>query len=57
MDEGRLDKTSYGKERPVALGSNEDAWAQNRRTETIIQGGEAFSANPLSSEPFAVTGS
>ncbi len=57
VDEGRLDKTSYGKERPVALGSNEDAWAQNRRTETIIQGGEAFSANPLSSEPFAVTGS
>ena len=27
----RLDTISYGKERPAVLGSNEDAWAQNRR--------------------------
>ncbi len=28
---GRIQKTSYGKERPEALGSNEAAWAKNRR--------------------------
>ena len=27
----RLDTVSYGKERPVAIGSTEDAWAKNRR--------------------------
>ncbi len=27
---------SYGKERPVALGSNEAAWAQNRRAATVV---------------------
>ena len=27
----RIKTTSFGKERPVALGSNEAAWAQNRR--------------------------
>ncbi len=26
---------SYGKERPRALGSNEESWAQNRRAVTI----------------------
>jgi len=31
----RLNTISYGKERPVALGSNEQAWAQNRRAVTI----------------------
>jgi peptidoglycan-associated lipoprotein len=31
----RLRVVSYGKERPVALGSNEAAWAQNRRAATI----------------------
>lgn len=34
----RLTTVSYGKERPVALGSNENAWAQNRRAVTIIIG-------------------
>ena len=28
--ESRFQTISYGKERPVALGSNEDAWAKNR---------------------------
>jgi peptidoglycan-associated lipoprotein len=28
--------TSWGKERPVATGSNEEAWAQNRRAATVI---------------------
>lgn len=32
----RLSTVSYGKERPVALGSNESAWAQNRRAATIV---------------------
>lgn len=32
----RLRTVSYGKERPVALGSNESAWAQNRRAVTVI---------------------
>ena len=32
----RLQTISYGKERPVAVGSSEAAWAQNRRAVTII---------------------
>ena len=31
----RIRTVSYGKERPVALGSNEQAWAQNRRAATV----------------------
>ena len=31
----RIRTVSFGKERPVALGSNENAWAQNRRAATI----------------------
>ncbi|MEB3416901.1 peptidoglycan-associated lipoprotein Pal [Alteriqipengyuania sp. WL0013] len=32
----RIRTVSYGKERPVALGSNEAAWAQNRRAVTVV---------------------
>lgn len=32
----RVKTISYGKERPVALGSNEAAWAQNRRSVTTV---------------------
>ena len=32
----RISVVSYGKERPVALGSNEEAWAQNRRAANVI---------------------
>lgn len=32
----RITTVSYGKERPVALGSNEAAWAQNRRAASVI---------------------
>jgi peptidoglycan-associated lipoprotein len=32
----RITTVSYGKERPVALGSNEQAWARNRRAVTIV---------------------
>lgn len=35
IDASRLTTISYGKERPVATGSNEAAWAQNRRAVTI----------------------
>ncbi|MFB3112451.1 MAG: OmpA family protein [Gemmatimonadales bacterium] len=38
--EGRIQTSTMGEERPLAMGSNEDAWAQNRRDEfTIISGG------------------
>ncbi len=33
----RVRTISYGKERPVALGSNEAAWSQNRRGVTVVQ--------------------
>jgi peptidoglycan-associated lipoprotein len=33
---GRLTTISWGKERPVALGSNEEAWAQNRRAVSVV---------------------
>lgn len=35
VDAARISTVSYGKERPVALGSNETAWARNRRAVTI----------------------
>jgi peptidoglycan-associated lipoprotein len=35
IDAGRIQTVSYGKERPQAAGSNESAWAQNRRAVTI----------------------
>ena len=35
IDASRLNTVSYGKERPVALGSTEDAWARNRRAVTV----------------------
>jgi len=33
---GRITTISYGKERPIALGSDEGSWAQNRRAVTIV---------------------
>jgi peptidoglycan-associated lipoprotein len=33
----RIQTISYGKDRPAALGSNEDAWAQNRRAVTAVR--------------------
>jgi peptidoglycan-associated lipoprotein len=35
VDASRIQTVSYGKERPAAAGSNEQAWAQNRRAVTI----------------------
>ena len=38
VDPSRIDVISYGKERPAALGSTEEAWAQNRRAVTVVIG-------------------
>ncbi|WP_313804173.1 peptidoglycan-associated lipoprotein Pal [Sphingobium sp.] len=35
IDPSRITTVSYGKERPAALGSDETAWAQNRRAVTV----------------------
>jgi peptidoglycan-associated lipoprotein len=35
VDASRLNTVSYGKERPVALGSDEASWAKNRRAVTV----------------------
>lgn len=35
VDPGRITTVSYGKERPVALGSDEESWARNRRAVTV----------------------
>lgn len=34
----RMRTVTYGKERPVALGSDEASWAQNRRAVTVVAG-------------------
>jgi peptidoglycan-associated lipoprotein len=36
VDSSRISVVSYGKERPVALASDEAAWAQNRRAASVI---------------------
>jgi peptidoglycan-associated lipoprotein len=36
VDGNRISVVSYGKEKPVALASNEAAWAQNRRAASVI---------------------
>lgn len=36
VDPGRVEVISYGKERPAVLGSNEEAYAQNRRAVTVV---------------------
>lgn len=35
VPEARISTISYGKERPAAMGSDEGAWAQNRRAVTV----------------------
>lgn len=42
----RLATISYGKERPAVQGSNESAWAQNRRAEFAITAGEISAVPP-----------
>lgn len=38
IDPNRISVISYGKERPAALGSDEQAYAQNRRAVTVVIG-------------------
>ena len=37
IESGRIQTISYGKERPAVAGSDETAWAQNRRGVVIVQ--------------------
>ena len=37
VDAARVQTISYGKDRPVALGDNEQAWAQNRNAITSVR--------------------
>jgi len=37
INPNRIDTISYGKERPEVVGSNEDAWRQNRRAVTVVK--------------------
>ncbi|MBL6625676.1 MAG: peptidoglycan-associated lipoprotein Pal [Alphaproteobacteria bacterium] len=36
VDPARIKVISYGKERPVMAGSNEESWAKNRRAATVL---------------------
>lgn len=36
VNAARISVISYGKERPVATGSDEESWAQNRRAVTVV---------------------
>ncbi len=36
VDASRIGTLSFGKESPMALGSNKDAWAQNRNAQTVV---------------------
>ena len=38
VNSARMSTISYGKDRPIALGDNEQAWAQNRNATTSVQG-------------------
>jgi peptidoglycan-associated lipoprotein len=45
LDASRIETMSFGREKPAASGSNEEAWAQNRRGEfQIIAGGAELRA-------------
>jgi peptidoglycan-associated lipoprotein len=37
VDAGRLKVISFGKDKPIVAGSNEEAWAQNRVAITVIE--------------------
>ena len=37
VSSSRITTISNGKEKPVALGSDEQAWAQNRNAMTVVQ--------------------
>jgi len=35
VDESQMEAVSFGKEKPKAMGSNEEAWAENRRADIV----------------------
>ena len=37
VDPSRISTVSYGKERPAVMGSNAEAWAQNRRGVSVVE--------------------
>jgi len=37
IDTARVQTISFGKERPMVTGSNDDAWAKNRRAKTVLR--------------------
>lgn len=43
IDAGRVETLSYGEERPSVPGSDEGAWARNRRAEFVVTGGDITS--------------
>ena len=43
INPARIRTISYGEERPAVVGSNEAAWAKNRRAVTVVTGGAAGS--------------
>lgn len=43
INPGRIRTISYGEERPAVVGSNEAAWAKNRRAVTVVVGSVAGS--------------
>lgn len=45
IDASRLQVISYGKARPFAEGSDESAWAQNRRAHLVSNQGQAADAS------------
>jgi peptidoglycan-associated lipoprotein len=43
IDASRIETVSFGEERPLAMGHDESAWSQNRRSEfELIAGGDAL---------------
>jgi len=41
IEASRIETTTLGREQPAMQGSNEDAWAKNRRDEFVITAGDA----------------
>jgi peptidoglycan-associated lipoprotein len=46
VDAGRITTISFGEERPIVEGTDESAWARNRRAEFSIAGGEITTIPP-----------
>lgn len=43
IDAGRIETVSYGEERPIAMGHDEESWAQNRNDQfEILSGGDVL---------------